>query len=626
MEPKFTGKQYVNGGLLEYGDQDPKTGHRAEKFTANVPPPLNGDLGKAPSVYVNPNPPVASPNSAVDNSPGSPTAQPANAASTSKSAAAESQPAQYTIKTGDTLSALAEKNGTNIQALMKANPDIKNPDKILAGAKLNLPGAPTGTPAKGTANEYQNKVLGAVHKVTDQNNMAAVGAAAASVAYGEPLPPAAAQTVDSLIGTITKQITDLNAKAPVDLVQNYKALSKELGIDDLNTEYINTEKIINGTEDDIRAEVTKAGGFMSESQVQALAGARNKSLILKANALMEAISSKQDTLKTLSGLSVDEQKMADDRVSTAVGLETKLLDTQQTMQTHATDAYNKIVTNVGYQGLAGALAGDPYSQALAERSLSLPPGTLSNPAALKQLETYRQQTITQGQQRINISVQGQGSLIDSRTARAAAGYASAINTTIHQLYPTNKNPIQLYNNSSQVINRIDEAYKLAADPKNKNKAAPDLDLVDAYVSIARGGQNITEAQVATLLGGLGVKAKFDVASQKITGTGTLDSGTRKSLYDLSHNIYGGQKTLANEAVGTINKRLSSTGIPDNMLFTDPSEVGDTTSYAGGANINGQQYNVGDSIDIGNGSTGTVNSDGTISAGGHTYDSNGDLIQ
>lgn len=42
------------------------------------------------------------------------------------------------IKKGDTLSALAKKYGTTVKALMASNPDIKDANKIRAGAKLNI--------------------------------------------------------------------------------------------------------------------------------------------------------------------------------------------------------------------------------------------------------------------------------------------------------------------------------------------------------------------------------------------------------------------------------------------------------------------------------------------------------
>ncbi len=47
----------------------------------------------------------------------------------------------YTIRWGDTLSGLARKHGTTVNALMRANPQIKNADLIYAGRQLNIPGS-----------------------------------------------------------------------------------------------------------------------------------------------------------------------------------------------------------------------------------------------------------------------------------------------------------------------------------------------------------------------------------------------------------------------------------------------------------------------------------------------------
>jgi LysM repeat protein/uncharacterized protein YjlB len=47
---------------------------------------------------------------------------------------------EYTIQKGDTLSKLAEKYGTTVEALMEANKQITNKDLIIEGAQLNIPG------------------------------------------------------------------------------------------------------------------------------------------------------------------------------------------------------------------------------------------------------------------------------------------------------------------------------------------------------------------------------------------------------------------------------------------------------------------------------------------------------
>ncbi len=47
----------------------------------------------------------------------------------------------YQIRSGDTLSGIAARNNTTVAALMRANPQIRNPNLIIAGHQLNLPGS-----------------------------------------------------------------------------------------------------------------------------------------------------------------------------------------------------------------------------------------------------------------------------------------------------------------------------------------------------------------------------------------------------------------------------------------------------------------------------------------------------
>lgn len=58
---------------------------------------------------------------------------------------------KYTVKAGDTLTAIAKKYGTTVEALLKANPQIKNPDLIRVGEVINIPGK-NQTPVEGTGN------------------------------------------------------------------------------------------------------------------------------------------------------------------------------------------------------------------------------------------------------------------------------------------------------------------------------------------------------------------------------------------------------------------------------------------------------------------------------------------
>lgn len=46
---------------------------------------------------------------------------------------------KYLIKRGDTLSEIAQRYGVSVDALVRANPMITDPNKIYAGRTLNVP-------------------------------------------------------------------------------------------------------------------------------------------------------------------------------------------------------------------------------------------------------------------------------------------------------------------------------------------------------------------------------------------------------------------------------------------------------------------------------------------------------
>jgi LysM repeat protein len=56
-------------------------------------------------------------------------------------------PKNYTINRGDTLSRIAQQNGTTVADLLKLNPTVTDPNRIYAGASLFLPDAPGATSA-----------------------------------------------------------------------------------------------------------------------------------------------------------------------------------------------------------------------------------------------------------------------------------------------------------------------------------------------------------------------------------------------------------------------------------------------------------------------------------------------
>jgi LysM repeat protein len=58
-------------------------------------------------------------------------------------------PATYVIQKGDTLSKIATANGLTLAELMAANPEIKDPNKIVEGQQIVIPPPPAEVPGIG---------------------------------------------------------------------------------------------------------------------------------------------------------------------------------------------------------------------------------------------------------------------------------------------------------------------------------------------------------------------------------------------------------------------------------------------------------------------------------------------
>jgi murein DD-endopeptidase MepM/ murein hydrolase activator NlpD len=78
----------------------------------------------------------------------------------------------YKVKSGDTLSKIAKRNGISLAQLLKTNPQITNPDKIQVGQSINLPDSST---------ETTEPAPSAPSKVVPIVAAAAVGAAAGAL-------------------------------------------------------------------------------------------------------------------------------------------------------------------------------------------------------------------------------------------------------------------------------------------------------------------------------------------------------------------------------------------------------------------------------------------------------------
>lgn len=303
------------------------------------------------------------------------------------------------MKANESLEDVAKANGTNVQALLAANPSLANPGAAKTGSQITLPvQAPLPVGGSKLA-DVSKAIYDKVSKVPNQNDIGAVTAAGSSAigAFGAPDPISSA--IAPIVSQMTGMIQSILAPGPTyqSLAEEYQGLTKSSGLEGLNLQMMNLKNVMDGSEDDIRSEVTAAGGFASDSQVQAMSTARNKVLLKQYNALSAQQAVAEDYVKnTMTYAAADQgerdtqQSLALSKITAATGILDKITTLQQTILGNATSQYQSIVSSVGYNGLASIVAGSPYQQELAETSLGLPLGTLSNPDLISNLATKTQ--------------------------------------------------------------------------------------------------------------------------------------------------------------------------------------------------------------------------------------------
>lgn len=167
------------------------------------------------------------------------------------------------------------------------------------------------------------------------------------------------------------------------LTDFYKQEIAAQGIPELNMELADINRIMDGTEDDIRDEITAAGGFTTESQVQALTGARNKTLLKKANYLSDVINAKNDYVDNIVALTKADREQVSKDLDQKLGITKMMFDMSQSMTKSAKENYQMIVDSVGWEGLAQSLKGSPTQMAKVEKLFGLAPGQINALAAYK---------------------------------------------------------------------------------------------------------------------------------------------------------------------------------------------------------------------------------------------------
>lgn len=238
-------------------------------------------------------------------------------------------------------------------------------------AAANNPAYQTAsTPEQQMADKYNQ-----IHQQLQENGTqapASPGAGSAAVSGATPPPPPPGPNTGAITTALTGnsgidswmqnfQQAFSSQQQQTTLAQDYQTMTQQLGIPALNTQLMDMKNVMDGTEDDIRNEVTKAGGFATESQVQALTAARNKTLIKNYNNLLDQKNLLQDQVSTMIGLEEKDRTAAHQQLMDQFQIGTKLMDMQQSMQKNAQDSMFNNIKQFGAKAVydAAVASGDP---------------------------------------------------------------------------------------------------------------------------------------------------------------------------------------------------------------------------------------------------------------------------
>lgn len=219
----------------------------------------------------------------------------------------------------------------------------------------------------------------------------------------DPVFGAFANAMQPIMGALTQVLNNINnpALTAVSLQKEYNDLASQYNLPGMQTDLLNMQRIMNGTENDIRDELAKAGGGGSESQILAMSAGRNKVIMKQYNTLSTQYQAAQTNVQNMMQYaSADKQMELQKQQATAgiignmASIETQMVGMGITMQNNARTAYQTGITNLGYKSFVAGFNGDNAGLFRAQQLLF--PGsaygtTLTDPSWVAQSETKWQQ-------------------------------------------------------------------------------------------------------------------------------------------------------------------------------------------------------------------------------------------
>lgn len=463
----------------------------------------------------------------------------------------------------------------------------------------------------------------------------------------EGLTPQAQEVVSSdpylkMLNDTWLKIEDYMDNRP-SLVSEYQNLLKASGLEQVDAELMNLKNVIEGTEDDIRTEVMKAGGFATDSQVMALAANREKPLIKKYNSLVSLREQKQQYLNTMVQLSIADRQSMERRMDMTLNFSKMIADHGMKMQDAARQNYQFLVNQAGFAGLSKSVSGDTYAASLAERALGLAPGSLSDKVFLAQADQKRNLELERDKASLLLTkaqIANTYSEINKRNSDNAQKYdPTEILAYARQYASTGTIPTGLPKGSFGMVSEI--AKDMAKQPgelvdRNTNIKSTALSSTqtEGIVSLYDLTKKLNDAKTILTTGGLGGKPLTTGFLSGLVGkvSPTVGQQSLETLNSEISDLLARARTGA--AITAFEEAQYSAKLPS--MFSKSFFVGkdpvqqitdlqksiegklNTSLSANGVSIygystvdiGGEKFTVGSVVDV-NGKQGRINADGSV---------------
>lgn len=300
--------------------------------------------------------------------------------------------------------------------------------EALAQKYQGLFSAVKGTAIPTQGGDARNAIQGALDLQSSNTNDPIFGALSASMA--------------PIMQSLTQVLSNINnpALSATSLQQEYNTLRTQYNLPGMNAQLMNMQNIMNGTTDDIRSEITTAGGNATESQVQAMSAARNTTILKQYNALSTQYSAAQTNVQAMMQYAQTDQSNVMQRqqltasvTASLASIQNQMLQMGMTMQNNARSAVQYNVTQMGYRGLAQSAQDNPQMLGYYENMLGLAPGTLSDPNSVANMDTYKNQQLLINQYRASAQGYNVGFSPASFSPSSSTGQYGTATSTISQI-------------------------------------------------------------------------------------------------------------------------------------------------------------------------------------------------